>query len=173
MYEQFRPRISASSDLLRNIYRQRAWVFLDNMRLYPSSGTLSHFPTENDLQDQANDTRLWEECFSKYMNMRQLHRSQTWHDQQRGILTQGLVGRKYPRSEWECECRLLGLDQSCKCRIPGMEMEFDDRVISMAYGRKLRVGAQLPRFWHEFEILNTSRPSLYRRDSLRQRNWPL
>ncbi|KAF4962445.1 hypothetical protein FSARC_9474 [Fusarium sarcochroum] len=38
--------------LQRKIYRQRAWVFFDDARLFPDGGNLNHFPTMDDLEEE-------------------------------------------------------------------------------------------------------------------------
>ncbi|KZL76575.1 hypothetical protein CT0861_05703 [Colletotrichum tofieldiae] len=85
MYQMLYPLISDSFQMHKNIYRQRAWVFFDDARFYLSHGSKPHFPTRNELEKEQSDTiGLDEGWFLNPAHTRALHRSQKWHDEQRG-----------------------------------------------------------------------------------------
>ena len=137
------------------LYRQRAWVSLEDDRLYSTSATLLLFPTETTLEERATDARLWEECFPN-KDMRTSHCSQRWHVEQRGVFHKGLVGRKYPGSNRDCECIALGLERKCECQIPGMEMQFpvECGILSWAHTHVEKPSfGELARFWHDHKDL--------------------
>lgn len=71
MYRLLQSRIDPRHRLQHQIYRQRAWPFLDNARFYPSSAWTPHFPASADLARQL--------CADLAIG-RALRRSQTWHD---------------------------------------------------------------------------------------------
>ncbi|KAH7007513.1 hypothetical protein EDB80DRAFT_842930, partial [Ilyonectria destructans] len=81
MYQILSSRIVKRLDLQRVIYRQRAWVFLDDDRLYPSSGLAPHFPTSDEMMEQSTDTATNEEWFADPRRARARHRSQTFHQE--------------------------------------------------------------------------------------------
>lgn len=94
-------RISNSSPLHLNIYRQRAWVFLDDGRLYPSSGAGPHFPTRDELDELSAEIRLDSEWFMYPFRTRALHRSQKWHDEQHGMSSDNQTATRPQDSELE------------------------------------------------------------------------
>ncbi|KAH7148234.1 hypothetical protein EDB81DRAFT_932578 [Dactylonectria macrodidyma] len=82
MYQLLYPRIADTSTLHRNIYRQRAWVFFDDARLYPTSSPGPHFPTSDDLEELSMEEAGNEQWFSNPGAVRAQHRSRKWHDKQ-------------------------------------------------------------------------------------------
>ncbi|KAK2007154.1 hypothetical protein LZ32DRAFT_641459 [Colletotrichum eremochloae] len=65
-------------DIQRKIYQQRAWVFLDDARLYPSPSpdAKPHFPTEDDiLNEQFDNTKQDEDWFTYPHQTQARHRS--------------------------------------------------------------------------------------------------
>ncbi|CCF35833.1 hypothetical protein CH063_07533, partial [Colletotrichum higginsianum] len=81
MYQRLHLRIADTFESHREIYRQRAWVFFDDSRFYPSSGVKQHFPTADDLEKEQFDVALRnEEWVLNLADARARHRSQEWHD---------------------------------------------------------------------------------------------
>lgn len=72
-----------------NTYRQRAWPFFDNERLYPGTDGLHHFPTMEDIVEQG---RLVEQRFAYPEGQRERLRSQRWQDH---------FARRSPGNEFE------------------------------------------------------------------------
>ncbi|KDN68127.1 hypothetical protein CSUB01_10907 [Colletotrichum sublineola] len=90
-------------------YQQRAWVFLDDARFYPSpshsnpwqifgwvlvdragfrispSSEMPHFPTRSEYSDQRRGSYRYEDNPEALDELRAQHRSQKWHDEQGGI----------------------------------------------------------------------------------------
>lgn len=81
MYQKLSSRIVKGLDIHRNMYRQRAWVFLDDDRLYPSSGPAPHFPTSDEMMEQSADTATNMEWFTDPHRTRARHRSQKFHQE--------------------------------------------------------------------------------------------
>ncbi|KAM0437864.1 hypothetical protein ACHAPT_002229 [Fusarium lateritium] len=97
-------------------YRHRAWPFFDNARLYPGTSSLSHFPTQEYLDEQE---RLVKQRFRSPASQRQRLRSQKWQDYYCG---------RSPESEskdWGEHEDRLGPDLFDKRRIPRF---FEDPV---------------------------------------------
>ncbi|KAK2057714.1 hypothetical protein LY76DRAFT_573926 [Colletotrichum caudatum] len=89
MWQILRPRL-CNLLIQRKIYQQRAWVFFDDARFYPSPspGTTPHFPTEDDMiNEQFKNTELDKDWFTYPHQTQARHRSQKWHNEQRGIST--------------------------------------------------------------------------------------
>ncbi|KAK2038967.1 hypothetical protein LZ31DRAFT_607492 [Colletotrichum somersetense] len=89
MCQILRPRL-CTQIIQRKIYQQRAWVFFDDARFYPSPSpdTMPHFPTEDDMMnEQFNNTKQDKDWFTYPHQTRTRHRSQKWHNKQRGIST--------------------------------------------------------------------------------------
>ncbi|KAK1984757.1 hypothetical protein LZ30DRAFT_812687 [Colletotrichum cereale] len=85
MYDMLRPLFWDSWWLHRTIYRQRAWAFLDDDRLYPSSGAKSHFPTQTGWDvEQYYRMKGDKERRLVVKRDRALRQSQKWHDEQHG-----------------------------------------------------------------------------------------
>ncbi|KAF5597547.1 hypothetical protein FPANT_4041 [Fusarium pseudoanthophilum] len=75
------------TELQRNIYRQRAWVFFDDRRLYPKRSTgRPNFPTQSFLDKQPSKQAWVEGWFDNPSRARTLRRSQRWHDELCGWL---------------------------------------------------------------------------------------
>ncbi|KAF4501078.1 hypothetical protein FAGAP_2740 [Fusarium agapanthi] len=71
----------ADTELQRNIYRQRAWAFFDDRRLYPKRNTgRPNFPTQSFLNKQPSKQAWVEGWFDNPSQARALRRSQRWHD---------------------------------------------------------------------------------------------
>ncbi|RMJ08468.1 hypothetical protein CDV36_011917 [Fusarium kuroshium] len=105
MYNLLHKQLLGTSSLHASIYRQRAWVFFDDNRLYPSSSPAgSHFPTLDELGEPISDTIQYEEWFSNPKRARALHRSQKWHDERLG--KPGGEGIKESVGETACETLL-------------------------------------------------------------------
>ncbi|WQF88155.1 hypothetical protein CDEST_13169 [Colletotrichum destructivum] len=87
MYQRLHLRIAATCETHREIYRQRAWVFFDDSRFYPSSGVKQHFPTSDDLKKERFDVALRNaEWVLNPADARARHRSQKWHDGKRKVI---------------------------------------------------------------------------------------
>ncbi|KAF4456135.1 hypothetical protein F53441_1690 [Fusarium austroafricanum] len=71
----------ANTELQRNIYRQRAWVFFDNRRFY-SKGSAGRpiFPTQSFLNKEPSKQVWVEGWFDNPRQARALRRSKRWHD---------------------------------------------------------------------------------------------
>ncbi|KAK8108983.1 hypothetical protein PG984_014784 [Apiospora sp. TS-2023a] len=85
MYRMLYSRIQPRYQLQRRMYRQRAWVFLDNARFYPSSVGKPHFPTPYDLDQELDEAGLDEGWLTNPAQARalgRLGRSQKWDDEQ-------------------------------------------------------------------------------------------
>ncbi|KAK1595347.1 uncharacterized protein LY79DRAFT_681685 [Colletotrichum navitas] len=89
MYEILRPQL-CTLPIQRKIYQQRAWVFFDDARFYPSPSPdiMPHFPTEDDIMnEQFYNTKQDKDWFTYPQETQAQHRSQKWHNKQRGIST--------------------------------------------------------------------------------------
>ncbi|KAG7432484.1 hypothetical protein Forpi1262_v006903 [Fusarium oxysporum f. sp. raphani] len=58
MSRQLNLQLRSLSDLQRKIFEQRAWVFFDDARLYPTRGIASHFPSAEFLENES-DKMVW------------------------------------------------------------------------------------------------------------------
>lgn len=109
MYRMLYSRIADSFPLHWSAYRQRAWAFLDNQRLYPSAAARPHFPTEDELAVMSGELALNEEWFANPMKARAARRSQGWHDELHGRLSDD-VDVDEPEdcgSDSECKVQVL------------------------------------------------------------------
>ncbi|KAI5458480.1 hypothetical protein BGZ63DRAFT_362772 [Mariannaea sp. PMI_226] len=89
MYQVLFQLIEEDSGLVQDIYRQRAWVFLDDARAYPPSSLVLHFPTSDEL-DELEAQRSTVGCDDRSLYLypgltRAQHRSQEWHEKRRLI----------------------------------------------------------------------------------------
>ncbi|KAF5012264.1 hypothetical protein FDECE_1645 [Fusarium decemcellulare] len=85
MYQLLRPRINRHYPLHKNIYRQRAWVFLDDARFYPSASAEPHFLTSDKLL--AGIIIPGEGWPLGPGKERAVRRSRKWHDERRGVFS--------------------------------------------------------------------------------------
>ncbi|KAK8057349.1 hypothetical protein PG996_011286 [Apiospora saccharicola] len=85
MYRILYSRIESGHHLQRRMYRQRAWVFFDDARFYPSAFGKPHFPTPYDLDQERYEAGLDEGYLKNPARARALGRSQKWHDEQCGV----------------------------------------------------------------------------------------
>lgn len=81
LYQELYPRLTYDLPLQLKIYRQRAWVFLDDARF--CFGVSSHFPTSDELDNQSSELAKNEEWFLDPYPIRARNRSQKWHDKRR------------------------------------------------------------------------------------------
>ncbi|KAG5792754.1 hypothetical protein H9Q69_008210 [Fusarium xylarioides] len=80
IYSQLSSEVD--TELQRNIYRQRAWAFFDDRRLYPKRSTgRPNFPTQSFLNKQPSKQAWVEGWFDNPSQARALRRSQRWHDE--------------------------------------------------------------------------------------------
>ncbi|KPM35937.1 hypothetical protein AK830_g10645 [Neonectria ditissima] len=99
MFRSLSLRFEDGNDLQQHIYRQRAWVFLDDARLYPSFSLAPHFPTSDEIVAQNTITMASEEWFMGPLHTRARHRSRKWHE--KGPLS--VDDNQYQDSELEAE----------------------------------------------------------------------
>ncbi|KAK6835938.1 hypothetical protein PG987_006433 [Apiospora arundinis] len=107
MYRILYPRVSNVFTLQKRIYRQRAWVFFDDDRFYPSSSTKAHFPTPEEL-DQERRGVGW------LLNLeytRAQRRSQKWHDEETLVSYDDLKRELFRDAEPE---------KACNATLPGI-----------------------------------------------------
>ncbi|KAK6857775.1 hypothetical protein PG995_005474 [Apiospora arundinis] len=107
MYRILYPRVSNVFTLQKRIYRQRAWVFFDDDRFYPSSSTKAHFPTPEEL-DQERRGVGW------LLNLeytRAQRRSQKWHDEETLVSYDDLERELFRDAEPE---------KACNATLPGI-----------------------------------------------------
>ncbi|KAK7909091.1 hypothetical protein PG985_014969 [Apiospora marii] len=78
LYSHFKP----GDSLIRHIYRQRAWAFLDDARFYPSSPGKPHFPIYITLERITDEAWVPEGWSLRPAQARAMRRSQKWHDEQ-------------------------------------------------------------------------------------------
>ncbi|KAF5645119.1 hypothetical protein F52700_2319 [Fusarium sp. NRRL 52700] len=80
IYSQLSSKVD--TELQRNIYRQRAWAFFDDRRLYPKRSAAGPiFPTQSFLDKQPSKQTWFEGWFDNPSQARALRRSQRWHDE--------------------------------------------------------------------------------------------
>ncbi|KFA76489.1 hypothetical protein S40288_01558 [Stachybotrys chartarum IBT 40288] len=82
LYTMLHPRTARFRGVQREIYRQRAWAFLDDDRLYPAASPLPPLPTWDELGEQCDKNQHVEGWFEEPSQTRALRRSQKWHDAQ-------------------------------------------------------------------------------------------
>ncbi|EXF85198.1 hypothetical protein CFIO01_03269 [Colletotrichum fioriniae PJ7] len=84
MYRMLHPQMIFHYGTLATTYEQRAWVFLDDARFYPSpsANARSHFPTEEEALDERFKTiQKDEDCWDHPWQARARHQSQKWHNE--------------------------------------------------------------------------------------------
>ncbi|KXH25857.1 hypothetical protein CSIM01_12512 [Colletotrichum simmondsii] len=84
MYRILHSRIIPNYMTLTKTYLQRAWVFLDDARFYPSSSpdASPHFPTEDEaLEERYQTMKKDEDYWDHPWRARARHRSQKWHNE--------------------------------------------------------------------------------------------
>ncbi|KAF5978512.1 hypothetical protein FBULB1_6111 [Fusarium bulbicola] len=80
IYSQLSSKVY--TELQRNTYRQRAWAFFDDRRLYPKGSTRRpNFPTQSFLNKQPSKQTWVEGWFDDPSQARAFRRSQRWHDE--------------------------------------------------------------------------------------------
>ncbi|KAK1635897.1 hypothetical protein BDP81DRAFT_491264, partial [Colletotrichum phormii] len=80
MYQILHSRITLK---LLTTYEQRAWVFFDDARFYPSASLIGkpHLPTEIEAKDERFETIQKHEAYRYHAwGARVRHRSQKWHN---------------------------------------------------------------------------------------------
>ncbi|TKW48466.1 hypothetical protein CTA1_4066 [Colletotrichum tanaceti] len=109
MYRMLHSRLVPEYFTITATYQQRAWVFFDDARLYPSPSpdAKPHFPTEDEAFDERyQSTRKDEDWWDHPWKARARHRSQKWHNEQRGISPAKTMIEDYQDSELEKECQV-------------------------------------------------------------------
>ncbi|TQN64092.1 hypothetical protein CSHISOI_11354, partial [Colletotrichum shisoi] len=109
MYRVLHSRIIPNYYTITATYQQRAWVFFDDDRFYPSPSPDSkpHFPTEDEaLDERFQNTKKDEDWWDYPWQARARHRSQKWHNEQRGRSLAKTKIEDYQDSELEKECQV-------------------------------------------------------------------
>ncbi|KZL77750.1 hypothetical protein CT0861_03034 [Colletotrichum tofieldiae] len=104
MYQMLHSRIVQSYHKLAGTYLQRAWVFFDDDRFYPSPSpdAKPHFPTEDEALDERFQNEKKDEDWSHCpWRARAQHRSLKWHNKQRGISPEKTEVEDYQDAELE------------------------------------------------------------------------
>ncbi|KAH7017190.1 hypothetical protein EDB80DRAFT_873919 [Ilyonectria destructans] len=109
LYQELYPRLTYNQPLQLEIYRQRAWVFLDDARF--SFGSSPHFPTSDELDSQSIELAKIEEWFLNPHPTRARNRSQKWHDEQRASVDndQRVNDAQASGLKMECQTPLIPL----------------------------------------------------------------
>ncbi|OBR03099.1 hypothetical protein CH63R_14325 [Colletotrichum higginsianum IMI 349063] len=109
MYQMLHSRIIPNYPTITDTYLQRAWVFFDDARFYPlpSPDAKPHFPTEDEaLDERFQNTKKDEDWWDYPWQARARHRSQKWHNEQRGISPEKTKVEDNQDSELEEECQV-------------------------------------------------------------------
>lgn len=121
MYQMLHSRIVPNHYTLAATYQQRAWVFFDDARFYPSPSpdARPHFPTENQtLNEHFQDTKEYEDWRDYPWQARARHRSQKWHNEQRGTSPEKTKIEDYQDS---------GVEKLCQFSLPDI---VDGKLVS-------------------------------------------
>lgn len=84
IYQMLHPQMIFHYDTLATTYEQRAWVFLDDARFYPSlsANARPHFPTKEEAFGERFKTiQKDEDYWDHRWQARARHRSQKWHNE--------------------------------------------------------------------------------------------
>ncbi|KAF4969000.1 hypothetical protein FSARC_3654 [Fusarium sarcochroum] len=86
MYHVLYPTFLSAESLLRTVYRQRAWVFFDNHRFYPTLGApWSVFPQKIQIEEELAKLLWVKGWHNNPVRTRALHRSQKWQNELLGV----------------------------------------------------------------------------------------
>lgn len=81
MYYHLNLQLTSTMELQKKVFEQRAWVFFDDARLYPSGNIARHFPSVAFLENEG-DKMVWFQGWQhNSARIRALCRSQKWHDE--------------------------------------------------------------------------------------------
>ncbi|KAF5623666.1 hypothetical protein F25303_11770 [Fusarium sp. NRRL 25303] len=80
MYHHLNLQLTSTMQLQKKVFEQRAWVFFNDARLYPSRSIARHFPSVAFLENEG-DKMVWFQGWQhNSARIRALCRSQKWHD---------------------------------------------------------------------------------------------
>ncbi|KAF5700430.1 hypothetical protein FMUND_14342 [Fusarium mundagurra] len=80
MYYQLNLQLTSALELQKKVFEQRAWVFFDDARLYPSRSIACHFPSAAFLENEGDKLVWFQGWEHNSARIRALCRSKKWHD---------------------------------------------------------------------------------------------
>ncbi|KAF5663334.1 hypothetical protein FDENT_13162 [Fusarium denticulatum] len=80
IYDHLKRQLTSTMEVQKKVFEQRAWVFFDDARLYPSRIITRHFPSAAFLVNEGDKLVWFEGWEHNSARIRALCRSQKWHD---------------------------------------------------------------------------------------------
>ncbi|KAJ4264359.1 hypothetical protein NW762_005557 [Fusarium torreyae] len=121
MYQLLYPLFSSACAVRKKVYQQRAWLFFDDHRFYPSLGApWSVFPEKVQIKEELAKLLWVEGWLGDPARTRALHRSQKWHDER--------LGKPSENSEIG-EPHDSNLDETCQYSLPNVKGGIPNREL--------------------------------------------